>query len=207
MTPLPTGSYRVTIFTNAIPSLQKVIRIGLPVQLVGVVSRKTHGSAGTFDVDLPLTGNPGIECRSGGANGDYEMIFTFSNPLSSVGGATVSSGTGSVSTSEMGPNPNQYTVNLTGVSSGQYITVTLNSVVDEAGNSSNVLGPQMGVLVGDVNFNGTTNNTDVGLVKGQVTVPVDETNFRNDLNASGTVNNTDVAITKAQVSAQLPQLP
>ena len=62
----------------------------------------------------------------------------------------------------------------------------------------------MGVLVGDVNFTGTTNNTDVGLVKAQVTVPVDETNFRNDVNASGTVNNTDVAITKAQVGASVP---
>ena len=29
------------------------------------VSRKTHGSAGVFDIALPLTGNPGIECRSG----------------------------------------------------------------------------------------------------------------------------------------------
>ena len=109
-----------------------------------------------------------------------------------------------VSTSEMGPNPNQYTVNLTGVSTGQYITVTLNNVLDTAGNSSSVLGPQMGVLVGDVNFNGTTNNTDVGLVKAEVTVPVDGTNFRSDVNASGTINNTDVGITKAQVSAQLP---
>src|SRR5207253_8431742 len=31
-----------------------------------VVSRKSHGTAGTFGIDLPLTGNPGIECRSGG---------------------------------------------------------------------------------------------------------------------------------------------
>src|SRR5207249_11424497 len=114
------------------------------------------------------------------------------------------SGTGTVSSSMAGPNANQYTVNLTGVSTGQYLTVTLNNVADNAGNSGNVVGPQMGVLVGDVNFTGTTNNTDVGLVKAKVTVPVTETNFRNDVNASGTINNTDVGITKAQVSAQLP---
>jgi hypothetical protein len=36
------------------------------MQLFSVVSRKTHGSAGTFDVDLPSSGWPGIECRSGG---------------------------------------------------------------------------------------------------------------------------------------------
>src|SRR5205807_4041157 len=35
------------------------------------VSRKVHGAAGTFDVPLPLTGNVGVECRSGGATNDY----------------------------------------------------------------------------------------------------------------------------------------
>src|SRR5947199_286670 len=29
------------------------------------VSRKTHGGAGVFDVNLPLSGLAGIECRSG----------------------------------------------------------------------------------------------------------------------------------------------
>src|SRR2546428_7715051 len=38
-----------------------------PLTLVSAVSRKTHGAAGTFDIDLPLTGEPGVECRSAGA--------------------------------------------------------------------------------------------------------------------------------------------
>src|SRR5437667_7734483 len=40
-------------------------------------SRKTHGAAGTFDIPLPLTGNVGVECRSGGATNDYQMIIHF----------------------------------------------------------------------------------------------------------------------------------
>src|SRR5439155_11916066 len=32
---------------------------------ISAVSRKTHGSAGPFNVNLPLTGAPGIECRAG----------------------------------------------------------------------------------------------------------------------------------------------
>src|SRR6202022_3118727 len=43
--------------------------IQLPVQLSGVVSRKIHGSAGIFDVDL--TSGNGIECRAGGAVESY----------------------------------------------------------------------------------------------------------------------------------------
>src|SRR4029077_10928617 len=34
---------------------------------VDAVSRKTHGSAGTFDIDLPFTGQSGIEDRTGPA--------------------------------------------------------------------------------------------------------------------------------------------
>ena len=32
---------------------------GTGPQPTGVVSRKTHGTAGTFDINLPLTGNAG----------------------------------------------------------------------------------------------------------------------------------------------------
>jgi hypothetical protein len=34
-----------------------------PLELVRASSRKTHGTAGVFDVELPLTGAPGIESR------------------------------------------------------------------------------------------------------------------------------------------------
>ena len=45
--------------------------------LVTVVSRKTHTGVGDFDIDLPYSGKRGVECRSGGANGDHKLIFTF----------------------------------------------------------------------------------------------------------------------------------
>ena len=35
-----------------------------PLQPTSAVSRLTHGGAGTFDIDLPLTGTTGVECRN-----------------------------------------------------------------------------------------------------------------------------------------------
>src|ERR1700736_996441 len=63
--------------------------------LVGAVSRKNHGSAGTFDIDL-LPPASGIECRSGGATGDFQIVVTFAVPITFTSASV--SGTGSVAT-------------------------------------------------------------------------------------------------------------
>jgi Dockerin type I domain len=162
-------------------------------------SRKTHGAAGTFDVPLPLTGNVGIECRSGGATNDYQMIINFANPVT-VGGASVTSGTGSVSSFSV--SGSQVTVNLTGVTNVQRITVTLSNVND--GTHMGDVPVSMGVLVGDVNGNATVNASDVSLTKSQVGNPVSGSNFREDVNANGTISSTDVALVKSKVGTALP---
>jgi hypothetical protein len=175
-----------------------------PVPLTSVVSRKIHGSAGQFDIDFPLSGNPGIECRSGGATGDYMLVFTFANPLTSVGGSTVSTGTGTVRSNAIGADHHEYIVNLTGVSNAQKMVITLNNVQDAAGNISSVASASMSVLVGDVNGSGVVSNTDVAAVKSQVAAPVTSSNFRNDVNANGVISNTDVSNTKANVGTSAP---
>ena len=42
------------------------------------VSRLTHGGAGTFNINLPLSGQAGVECRNSSI---YTVVFTFANPL------------------------------------------------------------------------------------------------------------------------------
>ena len=162
-------------------------------------SRKTHGAAGTFDIPLPLTGNVGIECRRGGTTNDYQMIINFANPVT-VGSASVTSGTGSVSSFSV--SGSQVTVNLTGVTNVQRITVTLFNVND--GTHMGNVPVSMGVLVGDVNGNALVNASDVSLTKSQVGVPVSGSNFREDVNANGTISSTDVAIVKSDVGTALP---
>jgi hypothetical protein len=166
--------------------------------LTSVVSRKTHGTAGDFDVDLTPP-NSGIECRSGGANGDYKMVFTFSTPITSCG-------VPSTGTAAPGPNGNQCTVQLTGVPNAKYTTVELIGVLDNNGHALNATGT-MGVLIGDVNASGVVTSGDTNLCKAQALQPVTNANFRNDVNASGSITTGDVNIIKQNALNQLPPHP
>jgi hypothetical protein len=176
-----------------------------PVQLNAVVSRKVHGSAGTFDVDLPLTGPHGIECRSGGNNGNHTLVFTFANTLTGVGGASVTSGTGTVGSRNIDSNDaHSYIVNLTGVTNAQYVSVTLANVIDSQGNGSNAISATMGVLLGDVNASGRVDSTDVFQVRQQTLQNANSSNFRMDVDLSGRIDSTDVFITRQQTLTGLP---
>jgi hypothetical protein len=180
----------------------------IPVQLISVVSTKVHGSAGTFDVDLPLAGNPGIECRSGGTNGDYTLVLKFANTLISAGGASLASGTGSISNGMIDSSDgHNYIVSLAGVTNAQYVAVSLSNVTDSAGNFSPAVAGQMGVLLGDVNASGRVDAADVSLVRQQTLQPVTSSNFRNDINASGRIDAADVSIARQQTLTSLPPVP
>jgi N-acetylneuraminic acid mutarotase len=176
----------------------------IPPILTSAVSRKIHGSAGTFDIDLPLAGPRAVECRSGGASGDYTILFTFANTLTSVAGASVTSGTGTVSSNNIDRNDaHNYVVDLTGVTNAQYITVSLTNVTDSAGDFSSAVSAQMGVLVGDVNASGVVTSGDTNLCKSQALQPVTSANFRNDINASGSITTGDVNIIKQNALSHL----
>jgi hypothetical protein len=160
-------------------------------------SRRVHGGAGTFDISLPLTGNVGIECRTGQTD---QMIINFATSVT-VQSASVTSGTGMVS-SFSGSGTSQITVNLTGVTNVQRITVTLHNVNN--GTTTGDVPVSMGVLVGDVNGNAVVNSSDVSLTKAQAGQPVTGSNFREDVNANGTISSTDVALVKSEVGTALP---
>ncbi len=173
-------------------------------------SRKTHGAAGNFDVDLPLSGTPGIECRSGGATGDYSLVITFANPvtLAATPQAQVTSGVATIGTGGVDNggvvviNGASVTVPLTNVSNAQTIGVTLRSVND--GTHLGDVTIAMSLLIGDINGNGTVNATDIGETKGFVGQPVGATNYRADVLTNGAINSTDVGIVKVSSGTGLP---
>jgi hypothetical protein len=164
----------------------------LPVQLVSVVSRKVHGNAGAFDIELPLTSKPGIECRSGGASGKYQVIATFAAPVTMTG-ASVMYGNGSVSSAAVGGS--QVKVNLTGVTNAQTTIVRLAGVNDGT-NSASVDIP-LGVLLGDTTANGSVNASDLAQTKVASGQGVSASNFRADVTANGVINSSDTTAVKA----------
>ncbi len=173
----------------------------------GAVSRKVHGSAGTFDIDLPLTGTPGIECRSGGAKGDYQMVVTFSGSVTVNGNfqADVTAGNGKVGTNgvanggAVSVNGAQVTIPLTNVTNMQTLTVTLFDV--HQGASAGDVTIPMSVLLGDTTGNGVVNSTDITETKAMSGAAIAS---RNDVVVNGMINSSDIALVKSSSGTTFP---
>ena len=200
------------VSTNSAELTISVTTSGPP--LTGVVSRRAHSGGVNppmYDVTvLPQTnGQTAIECRTADANGRYTLVFGFDNTLSSVGGVTATAtanggGTQAVgATGQIGADTHQYLVTLSGVPNAQYVTVTLNNVLDSANKSGNV-SATLGFLLGDVNATGLVDGNDVSAVQGQTTHTPDSSNFRMDVNCTGLIDGNDVSLTQGNTRNGLP---
>ena len=173
------------------------------IPFLGAVSRKVHGNSGTFDIGLPATGPIGMECRTGGQNGNFTIVFVFANPIVSVTGATVT-GTGSISSRSTGTDPHEYVVNLTGVTNAQRLTVTLTGITDTVGDNTPSLSATVGLLLGDTNADHFTDAVDVSQTKSQSGNAVKGSNFREDVNVDGFIDAVDSALVKSKSGTALP---
>ena len=175
----------------------KVYAFKMPVaalQLTSVVSRQTHGAAGDFDIPLPLSGDPGVECRNGKAGGEYKFVFTFSNDVIN-GNANVDTGVGTVSGAPVFSGKTM-TVNLTGVANAQALGVSVNGVTDQFLQTLPNTSVTVNMLIGDTTGNSTVNSSDVGEAKLQSGQPISSSNFRDDVTVNGDINATDVSVVK-----------
>jgi hypothetical protein len=181
-TPTPTPSYTPTAF-----------------QLIAAVSRKTHGVT-PFDINLPLTSEPGVECR--GSGGIHTILFTFNKVVVS-GNASVTTGAGSVLGIPVIVGDTM-TVILTGVSDVQKVTVILKNVTD---NFTQVLpdtAVSVNMLIGDTTGNHTVNSSDVSQTKARSGTTVNGVNFRADVTVNGSINASDVSIVKSRSGNAVP---
>jgi hypothetical protein len=109
---------------------------------------------------------------------------------------------GSAGISNVAVSANVVTVDLTGVTNAQTVSLKL-STVNDGVSSGDVLIP-MDVLVGDTNADRSVNSSDIGQVKAQTGHTVDGTNFRADLNADGSLDSADVGSVKSRSGTGLP---
>jgi hypothetical protein len=171
-----------------------LLSIAKGFQLNSVVSRKTHGAT-PFDIPLPITGAPGVECRSGGGSGDHTLVFTFNNNVVS-GSPVFSGGVGSISGSPIFAG-NTMTLNLTGVLDQQKITITLVGIKDYLSQTLPNTEVSMNVLLGDTTANKFVNSSDISQTKARSGQAISAANFRSDTTLNGTINASDVAQVKA----------
>lgn len=157
-----------------------------------------------FAIDLPLTGTPGVEDRSGGKGNRFTVDFTFNNTLASVG--SVATTCGSVESSMIdSSDPHRFIVNLRNVTcNAEDISITLNNITDTLSNTLTSAQAVMGLLLGDVDGDGSVTTTDAQIARADQGQTTDESNFRVDINVNGTIDRQDASIVKRQIGTSLP---
>jgi hypothetical protein len=171
------------------------------LNLTSAVSRRTHGaSAGSFDVNLPLTGNAGVEPRTSTPAGNHTVVFTFTHNVTS--GTATMTGTGSAAAPAF--SGNTMTVNLSGVTDAQKLKLTLSGVTDALSQVLPSTAVNMSVLAADVNGDGSVNSADATVMRNHSGQTTDGTNFRSDVNVDGSVNSADATMIRARSGNGLP---
>ena len=173
----------------------RVAPTGSGPNLVSAASRLTHGAAGTFDVNMPLTGVSGVEDRSATT---YNAVFTFDAPVT-AGQVTVLSGTATVGAITF--SGNSMTAQLTGVTSAEVVTLHTQNINGDGQPHGDV---PFGFLAGDADASRLVGKPDVTLVQGQLNQAVTSANFREDVNADGRIKNVDVGVVKANKGHSIP---
>ncbi len=171
--------------------------------VIAAVSRRLHGMAGDYDVDL-LAGAGGhsqaIEGRSGGPN---RLLVTFDQPVSGVGGldpsdVIVTSG----SVNGLAIQGAQLTVSLVSAGGNGILAVAFPGIQNAYVANQTVLDTLcFSVLQGDVNGDGMVNIFDLVYVRNMLNQPVTISNFLADVNADGSVNIFDLVAVRNNLNA------
>ncbi|HQR12189.1 MAG TPA: hypothetical protein PLW68_12770 [Casimicrobiaceae bacterium] len=170
-----------------------------PLTLQFVVSRKVHGTAGTFDLLLgAVPTDPTTEPRAGPT---HTLVFAFDQPVVS-GVATVSEGTAAVGTPTF--NGSEMTVPLTGVTNPQYVTVNVSNVAASGGAAGGNGSIRVGYNFGDANQSRQVTVADVGIVNAALLQTVTNANFLLDINVDGRLTVADKGLANANLLKKLP---
>ncbi len=169
-----------------------LIVAGSAPALLSAESVKAQGSAGTFGINLPLTGRPGIEDRIGGPT---QLVLTFQNPIALGSNFSVSLNSGTLGTATV--SGDTLTINLSGAMDGQTLVVGINNVQDAATGAVGSYSLDVGVLYGDVDGDGVVNSNDINIIRADSGQNVNSTDFQADLDCDGVINSNDINIARS----------
>ncbi len=172
-----------------------------PMALLAVVSRKTHGTAGTYDLPLdrfaPVGGAVTVEPRNAG--NVHTIVFQFNSTITNAGTVTVDRGGTAVgNVTSFVASGTEVIVNVANIPDNKRVTVTLTGV-----NGGGAYSSSMGFLKGDVNNSRAVNSSDINSVKALSGQTITPGNFTRDLNVTGDVNAADISAVKAQSGLML----
>ena len=159
-------------------------------ELIGAVSRRQHGSAGEFDINLSLNGRT-IETRNGGVQ---KLVLWFLDEVQADDGVVdeteVSLSLGSVD--DVSASGNEMMIAISGVGDESWLDVSLNGIDGFDGQFFTV-----GVLKGDTNGDESTDLIDMAQVKSLNGVLLDDNTAKFDVNTDGQINLIDMALVKS----------
>jgi alpha-tubulin suppressor-like RCC1 family protein len=176
-----TGTFSAAI--NVTPSAS------IPFSFLGAVSRKTHSTAGTFDISLaesPRTASDvTVEPRG---IGNHKIVFRFNRAVNTVGSATVTdSAQALIGTRGLAINGSDIEVNLFSIPDGRYVTVSLNGV-----NGTLDVSARVAFLFGSFSATGSVVRNDVSATRTYSGRRAYFDNFKHDVNVSGLISAADV---------------
>jgi hypothetical protein len=176
----------------------------------GAVSRKTHGSAGDFDLPInviagtePVPGAAPVECRVGT---NLELVVTFDRNVTAAN-AEINLGTASLDTTTC--SGNQVILDLSDVTNAQSLQIGLSDVQGEDGSVLANATMSLSILIGDTDGNGIVSAADMRVVRDDLGTSGGDSDFspRADCGTLGVVSARDMAIVRDNFGTSLPSSP
>jgi sugar lactone lactonase YvrE len=185
-------------------SLNNSIRRGqlAPLSFTRALSRKIHTGNRTLDVDLALTGTPTVEPRTGGLAGNHTLVVDFSTNMSQAE-ATIVGGSAGLS-APASASGTAIVVNLASAADAQIVEIAISNATDSLGRTLPPFSVRLGLLLGDVNNDGSVNAGDALVARNRSGQQANTANLRSDLNLDGVTNSGDALIVRSRSGSTLP---
>lgn len=165
--------------------------------LISAASRK-----GPFEVDLPLSGTPGIESRIASLRRPLTIVFKFEQGIAAVD-PIGSASCGSLDDVRTDPeDPTQVLATYRSERcNGQNVTVTISHLTDDDGHTLATASVTMTLLLGDVTGDGVVDDADVRSMSDLLGETTSNSNFRADLDADHRVDRDDARLVRKKAGS------